>query len=175
MDVQQHKINSCKDCPIGTYQRYSGQSSCHTCPAQSTTIEPASREYFISTDRGKQSGCFCNVGYTGGWYWNENNGNLMFYYENGFEFPRVPEYDSYDDISNPGGLGCVACAAGKFKTILGTAACISCEAGQFSNAAAQSCIDCPRGKFSTTSSICQVHNSRIRRLMMRCTIHAFAA
>jgi hypothetical protein len=48
MDAQQHKINSCKDCPLGTYQRNTKQSSCQTCPAQSTTIEPASQEYFIS-------------------------------------------------------------------------------------------------------------------------------
>ncbi len=100
-------------------------------------------------DRGKQSGCFCNAGYTGGWYWNSVGLYLLFYYENGFESPRAPE--AYD-VSVPGGLGCVACSAGKYKAILGTTSCISCEAGQFSNAAAQSCIDCPRGKFSTTSS-----------------------
>ena len=61
----------------------------------------------------------------------------------------------------PDGHECVACAAGKFKDVNGSAAtathdCQDCIAGKYSNTSAanssNACVACPSGKTSNASS-----------------------
>jgi hypothetical protein len=151
MNQIQHRL-PCSDCPLGKYSSQSGQSTCSSCPAFSTTAEVGSDSYIQHiTLHEKQIGCLCNAGYTGGWYYegiafkevlfyyNDNNLNSI-WYKNGFDKART------NPSAGPAGLGCVACAAGQYKMMLGTTACIDCEASKYSGPAAKTCTQCPTGK-----------------------------
>lgn len=140
----------CADCPVGTYQPLTGQTTCLRCPAgtyqngiKSATCLPCSPGSY-SASTGAQTCVNCLEGtYAVGQF------QLGFFQVGATQCSLCPAGWT---TTSTGQTSCIQCQAGQFSAIPGAPACETCQAGSATPFVQQtSCQLCPPGTTVTST------------------------
>ena len=145
--------DQCMACSPGTYKSSPGSANCTLCKAGKYGPSSAATNlsFCVACQEHSNSSqgsfspqqCLCNAGFT-----NSTPTNLS----------MSPTNLSSTNLSSANSfVTCVACQAGKYKSMLGPANCTVCGSGKFSNTLEaatneSACISCPSNSYSSSGS-----------------------
>eukprot|EP00727_Mastigamoeba_balamuthi_P004912 m51a1_g14419 hypothetical protein (1161) ;mRNA; f:478317-484320 len=152
----------CSECPLGTYKRSAGRSSCIRCPVHSTTLNTGSTrlaDCVCEANYGgnaREAGCYRCIG---GSKYSVEDGPCTGCVDNAEASPSLcqcrPGFGGDASLALPG-ANCTACPPQTYKALAGNEGCTACPVGSYAPTAASTGCLCeePNTVFHEGRCVC---------------------